>query len=618
MIDSGAFRRHTSALLLAAAPAIALVAGLTAFAMSRADLAAWIFGAGVVPVLAALLTTIVQSLRRGEFGLDIIAALSMTGALLAQETLAGVVVALMYSGGLLLEDFAQGRAQREMSALLGRVARSAQVYRDNGLVETLIELLLPGDRILIRAGEVVPTDGRVARGPAMLDESSLTGEPLPVLRNDGADVASGVANAGAPFDVVVTRLAAESTYAGIVRLVDAARLSKAPMARLADRYALGFLAVTLVLAGAAWIFTGDPKRALAVLVVATPCPLILAVPVAIVAGMSRAAKRGLLVKSARVLEILPNIRTLLIDKTGTLTDGQARVTSVTPPKGLDEAKFITAAASLAQASQHVISQALVAEARSRGLTLLAPTGVVEAAGDGLSGHVGNNHLTIGRPSFVAVSVGGLTKEETPPVAGTTVLAIAIDGVQAGRVVFADRLRTDAVDTLNAVRAGGIKRIVLLTGDQPAIAREVGNLLGVDLVIAEATPAAKVLAVKAEGSHGPTMMVGDGINDAPALAAADIGVALGARGAAAASEAADIVLLVDRLDRVAEAMTIARRTRTIALQSVIVGLSLSSVGMIAAALGYLPPLAGALVQEAIDVAVVVNALRALGSGELHKA
>ena len=617
MIDSGAFRRHNRALLLAAAPAIALFAGLTAFAMSRADLAAWLFGAGVVPVLAALLTTIVQSLRRGEFGLDIIAALSMTGALLAQETLAGVVVALMYSGGLLLEDFAQGTAQREMSALLGRVARSAQVYRNNGLVETLIELLLPGDRILIRAGEVVPTDGRVARGPAILDESSLTGESLPVVRSDGADVASGVANAGAPFDVVVTRLAAESTYAGIARLVDAARLSKAPMARLADRYALGFLAVTLALAGAAWIVTGDPKRALAVLVVATPCPLILAVPVAIVAGMSRAAKRGLLVKSAHVLEVLPQIRTLLIDKTGTLTDGQARVTSVALPKGHDEAKFIAAAASLAQASQHVISQALVLEARSRGLTLLAPTGVVEAAGDGLSGHVGNNQLTIGRPSFVAASVGGQTKEEIP-APGTTVLAVAIDGVQAGRVVFADRLRTDAVETLNSVRAGGIKRIVLLTGDQTDIARDMGNLLGVDLVIAEATPAAKVLAVKAEGSHGPTMMVGDGINDAPALAAADIGVALGARGSAAASEAADIVLLVDRLDRVAEAMAIARRTRTIALQSVIVGLSLSSVGMIAAALGYLPPLAGALVQEAIDIAVVVNALRALGSGELHKA
>ena len=618
MIDNSAFKRHASALMLAAAPAIALVAGLTAFAMSRADLAAWIFGSGVVPVLVALLITIIQSLRRGEFGLDIIAALSMTGALLAHETLAGVVVALMYSGGLLLEDFAQGRAQREMSALLGRVARNAQVYRDNGLVETLIELLLPGDRILIRAGEVVPTDGRVARGPATLDESSLTGESLPVLRSDGADVASGVANAGAPFDIVVTRLAAESTYAGIVRLVDAARLSKAPMARLADRYALGFLAVTLVLAGAAWMVTGDPKRALAVLVVATPCPLILAVPVAIVAGMSRAAKRGLLVKSARVLEILPNIRTLLIDKTGTLTDGQARVTSVTPPNGLDEAKFITAAASLAQASQHVISQALVAEARSRDLTLLAPADVVEAAGDGLSGRVGNNQLIIGRPRFVAASVGGPTKEETPPVSGTTVLAVAIDGVQAGRVVFADRLRTDAVETLNSVRAGGINRIVLLTGDQPDIARDVGNLLGVDLVIAEATPAAKVLAVKEEGSHGPTMMVGDGINDAPALAAADIGVALGARGAAAASEAADIVLLVDRIDRVAEAMTIARRTRTIALQSVIVGLSLSSIGMIAAALGYLPPLAGALVQEAIDIAVVVNALRALGSGEPHKA
>ena len=347
MIDHLVLGKQNSALALATMPAVSLVSGLIAFALSRNDLTSWIFAAGIIPVLAALLLTIIQSLLHKEFGLDIIAALSMIGALLAGENLAGVVVALMYSGGMLLEHYAQGQAQREMSALLNRVARSAPVYADGGLVDTLIENIKPSDRILIRAGDVVPTDGRISSGPAMLDESSLTGEALPVQRFDGADVSSGVTNAGKPFDVVVSKLAAESTYAGIVRLVDAARLSKAPMARIADRYALWFLAVTLLLAGSAWFFTGDAKRALAVLVVATPCPLILAVPVAIVAGMSRAAKRGLLFKSARVLEILPQIKTLLIDKTGTLTDGHPRITKIELRAGFVEETFLIAAASLA-------------------------------------------------------------------------------------------------------------------------------------------------------------------------------------------------------------------------------------------------------------------------------
>ena len=613
MIDHLVFGRKNATLTLAAIPAAALVSGLIAFAFSRGDLTSWIFAAGIIPVLAALLVAIIQSLLRKEFGLDIIAALSMIGALLAGENLAGVVVALMYSGGMLLEHYAQGKAQREMSALLNRIARSAAVYTNNGLVDTSIENIKPGDRVLVRAGDVVPTDGRISSGPAMLDESSLTGEAMPVQRIKGAEVASGVTNAGEPFDVVVTKLAAESTYAGIVRLVDAARMSKAPMARLADRYALWFLAVTLLLAGSSWFFTGDPKRALAVLVVATPCPLILAVPVAIVAGMSRAAKRGLLFKSARVLEILPQIKTLLIDKTGTLTDGHPRITKIELRAGFVEEKFLIAAASLAQASQHVISQALVADAKLRGLILFAPTKVSDAAGDGLSGYVGKTKLAIGRPSFVTSHTVGKKYIEPPPATGTTVLAVAMSGKLAGRVIFADHLRDDASETLDALRSAGIAKIVLLTGDQKSIAKNIGDELGVDMVIAEATPAAKVLAVKAEAHLGPTMMVGDGINDAPALAAADIGVAMGARGAGAAAEAADIVLLVDHIDRIVEAMTIAKRTRAIALQSVVVGLSLSSTGMIAAALGYLPPLEGAIFQEVIDIAVILNALRALRPG-----
>ncbi|MGL5139180.1 MAG: heavy metal translocating P-type ATPase, partial [Beijerinckiaceae bacterium] len=528
---------------LAVVPATALAFGLAAMAVNRGDIADWAFAAGIIPVLVALLVSIARSLSRGEFGLDIIAALSMSAALLANEAMAGVVVALMYTGGQLLEDYAQGRAQREMTALLGRVARTAQVYRGKGLAETPIEQLVPGDRLLVRASEIVPADGLVHGGAALLDESSMTGEPMPVRRNIGEAVSSGVANAGAPFDLVLSHTAANSTYAAVVRLVDAARFSKAPVARLADQYALGFLAVTVAVAGSAWFLTGETSRAVAVLVVATPCPLILAVPVAIVAGMSRAAKRGLLFKSARVLEILPRIRTVMFDKTGTVTDGYPKVATVAPTDGIAEADLLATAASLAQSSQHTISQALVAEARKRGIALMPPTGAEEIAGDGVKGFIAGVPVVIGRPDFVAASVGATSAPAGELPAGATVLGIAIKGVPAGLVVFVDSIRNDAVATIAALRASGVSNVILITGDQAVVAREIGKRLGVDDVIAQATPQQKIDAVAKAKKRAPTMMVGDGINDAPALAAADIGVAMGARGAAAAAEAADIVLLV---------------------------------------------------------------------------
>ena len=603
-------------LALAAVPALALIIGVAVLATGRQEIARWIFAAGIVPVLVALIVSIFRSLAQGEFGLDIIAALSMTAALLADEALAGAVVALMYAGGQLLEDYAQGRAQREMTALLGRVARTAQVYRDSGLVETPIERLLPGDRVFIRSSEIIPADGHVHDAAALLDESSMTGEPLPVHRKAGEKVASGVANAGAPFDLMLSHTAANSTYAAVVRLVDAARFSKAPMARLADRYALWFLAVTVALAGAAWFLTGEASRAVAVLVVATPCPLILAVPVAIVAGMSRAAKRGLLFKSARILEVLPKIRNVMFDKTGTLTDGYPEVESVEAAEGIAEDRLIAMAASLALSSQHTISQALVAEARKRGLVLTPPTSVQDLPGDGVKGRIGRTPVVIGRPDFVAADIGEshAAVAKVPP--GATVLGVAIEGAWAGRLIFIDRVRDDAVGTIAALRASGVLNVTLISGDQAMVARDIGKRLHVDDVIAEATPQQKIDAVAAAKAKWPTMMVGDGINDAPALAAADIGVAMGARGAAAAAEAADIVLLVDRISRLGEAMEIARHTRSIAMQSVIVGLGLSAIGMVLAALGYLPPLAGALAQEAIDVAVILNALRALGGDLRH--
>ena len=589
---------------------IGLVTGLVLHFAGLAEVATIAWSGGVIPVLAALIVEIVRSLRAGEVGLDIVAALSMSAALYFGETLAASVVALMYSGGTFLESFAEGRARREMSALLSRVPRTATLYRGETLEEVPLDEVAPGDRLLIRQGDVAPADGTVASPRARLDQSALTGESLPVTLERGHDVMSGSTNAGEAFDLHVTHRAAESTYAGIVRLVEAAQKSKAPMARLADRYSLVFLAVTVALATAAWWFTGDPIRAVAVLVIATPCPLILAVPVALVAGLSRAAHFGVLIKGAKYLEAMARIRTLILDKTGTLTDGRPQITSITPSGDLAEHEVLYFAAALDQASKHPIAQAIVAAARGRGIALPVPVELIETPGEGVAGTVDGRQIRVGGVDFVAGNGGDVAGLKDLKDHGAIIVAVAVDDQFAGYLIMADVLRSGTADLLSGLRAGGIQRILLATGDRSSVADAITVGLGLDGVHANLSPDQKVQLVVTERRHGPVMMVGDGVNDAPALAVADIGVAMGARGAAASAEAADVVLLVDQLDRLIPGLKIAQGARRIAVQSVIVGLGLSVAGMIAAAFGYLSPVQGAIAQEAIDVAVILNALRAL--------
>jgi heavy metal translocating P-type ATPase len=596
------------ALLLIAT--VGLVSGLGLLVGGRADLAGSVWFAGVVPVLAALVVDILRSLQRGEVGLDIVAALSMTAALAFDETLAAAVVAVMYSGGTFLESYAEGRARREMHDLLSRVPRTATRHRDGGLQEVPLDSIAPGDLLLIRQGDTVPVDGTVASDSAFVDSSALTGESLPARLPRGADAMSGATNAGAPFDLIATRLARESTYAGIVRLVEAAQRSKAPMARLADRWSLGFLAVTVAIAFAAWWFTGDPIRAVAVLVVATPCPLILAVPVALVAGLSRAAHFGVLIKGAGPLEAMARIQTLILDKTGTLTDGRPQIVSIEAAGSMAKDDILRLAAALDQASKHPVAQAIVAAAKARGLVLPAPSEVAEIPGEGVIGSVEGHRVFVGGDDFVARRVGRPAGDLPALGAGAVVVAVAVDGHMAGRLVMADPLRDGTPAMLAGLRRNGIARILLATGDRGDVAERVTQGLGLDGVHAGLTPDQKVLLVLTERKHGPVMMVGDGVNDAPALAAADVGVAMGARGAAASAQAADVVLLVDRVDRLGPGIEIARASRRIALQSVSAGIGLSVAGMIAAAFGYLTPVEGAVLQEVIDVAVILNALRAL--------
>lgn len=601
---------HLTAALLAIA-VTGLIIGLLSrqWGNSPVSTASWM--AGTLPVLLSLLVQIVQSLRRGDVGLDVVAALSMTTALFFGEGLAANVVAIMYAGGQFLESFADKRAARDMTALLARVPRTAIRQSARGLEEVALDRLVPGDHVVVRSGEVVPVDG-TAQSDALLDYASLTGEALPVKCPKDTEVLSGAGNAGQTFMLIARRSAEQSTYSGIVRLVERARLSKAPMTRLADRYAMIFLICTIALAGAAWALTGDPIRGLSVLVVATPCPLILAVPVAIVSGLSRAARAGVLVKGGGVLEAMAAIRILVLDKTGTLTGGSPKLifTKVAAPLSEDEA--LRLAASLDQVSTHPIAKALVTEARSRQLVLSSPSHVTETPGEGLHGRIDGKAISIGGIGYVRQRARTNRKHLlcASKAAGTVLAALAISGRVAALFGLADKPRDGVLPLLMSVRDMGVRRIVLASGDRQIVADVIASDLPIDLVRGDLDPNAKVAIIQAEAKHGPVMMVGDGINDAPALAVANVGVAMGAIGAAASAETADVVIVQDRLDALLPALKIARRTRTIALQSVSIGLGLSAAGMLIAAFGYLPPVKGALFQEVIDILVILNALRVL--------
>jgi heavy metal translocating P-type ATPase len=563
--------------------------------------------------LAPSSVSVVRALLQRRAGVDIVAVLALLGTLVVGEYLAGAVIALMLATGRELEARASARARRELTALIDRAPTVVHRVEGDTLTTPPIDSVSPGDVLLVAPGEVVPVDGLLASDSAVLDESALTGEATLVERSPGAPVRSGGVNAGAAFRLRATAAAAESTYAGIVRLVRTAQESRAPLVRVADRVALWFVPLTIALAALAGLVARDPIRAVAVLVVATPCPLILAAPVALVGGMSRAARRGVVVKGGAALEVLGRANVLLFDKTGTLTEGHARVVDIETEGGMDADEVLRLGASLDQASTHALARPIVQAAIEQRLKLTVPDDVHEDAGSGVRGLVDGRRVTIGRADYI---VGGGTVpgwarrvRRRTAYEGLANVFIGVDGFLVGAVVLEDPLRADAGRTMTRLRKAGMRRLVMVTGDHPDVAQAVAAAIGVDAVYSERSPADKVDVVRLERQRGIVVMVGDGINDAPALASADVGVAMGVRGATASSEAADVVLMVDRIDRLAEAVQIARRSHAIALQSIAAGMGLSIVAMCIAALGGLVPVVGAVVQEAIDVAVILNALRA---------
>ena len=573
---------------------------------------------GLLLTGAPVVWTTVRQAFHGRFATDLVASLSVAGAVVLREPIAGLVIVLMQSGGEALERVAEGRASaavRELEAASPRIG-----HRKHGDVEedVRVEAIAIGDELLVRPGELVPCDSVVVSGQSAVDVSRLTGEPLPLDAKEGTPLASGSANGDAPLIVRATAIASESQYARIVALVRNAQASKAPLQRLADRYAVWFTPITIVVCAIAWWWSGDPRRALAVLVVATPCPLILATPIAIIGGINRAARRQIIVRNGGALEQLSAATVAVFDKTGTLTLGAPDVQALEALPPWTERELFRLAGAVERNVGHLLARTFVVAAERilgpDGVVLPAATSVNESAGRGATGTVEEHTLSIGALSFIRElypgSVARLAALEARDANRPGLRAyIAVDGDIAGVVEYADKIRADAREVVSTLTTLGVTRHVLLSGDQDANVQAIAQEVGLTEAHGGLSPGDKEQFVSALVSSGSVvLMVGDGINDAPALSAASVGIALAAHGGGISAEAADIVLLADHLGRVPEAVRISRRTMTIARQSIMVGLGLSVVAMVAASVGLLRPAIGAALQEVIDIAVILNALR----------
>ena len=567
---------------------------------------------GLVLTGAPVVWHTVRGMLRGHFAADVVAMLAVVTAVALDQPLAGLVIVLMQTGGEGLERYARGRASDAVRALEAAAPREAHRVVGTEIEEIDADGVEAGDLVLVRPGELVPCDGVVEEGRSHLDASRLTGEPVPVSASPGTHVMSGSANQEGPLRVRASAPAREGRYARIVELVRAAQESKAPIQRLADRYAVWFTPLTLVVCAVAWAASGDPLRALAVLVVATPCPLILATPVAIIGGINRAARRQVIVRQGGALEQLASVRVAVFDKTGTLTIGMPEVAGVTAAPGMDADRALRLAAAVEQGSGHLLARTLVTAAKGRGMEIPPATDVVETAGRGVLGRADGHAVAVGSLRFVSTAApdAAASLRVLDASAGGLRAFVAIDGRAAARVDYADRIRDGIGRFFAELHALGVARLVMVSGDHADRTGEVAAAVGIDELHAELLPEEKVAIVRELVEAGArVVMVGDGTNDAPALAAATVGVALAGRGGGISAEAADAVILADDPARLADAIRIGQRTLRIARQSIRAGLGLSAAAMCFAALGLIAPTAGALLQEAIDVAVILNALRA---------
>jgi heavy metal translocating P-type ATPase len=568
----------------------------------------WLLIAVIVVQLLPMLWGMIQDVREGTYGVDILAATAIITAVVMHEYWAGIVIVLMLTGGEALEDYAEHRARRELDALLTRAPQKARVLRGRKEVEVKASEVRIGDKVVIRPGELVPVDGRILEGTAGFDEASITGESLPQVKKTGDVIVSGSVNLDGLVTVEALHSAADSQYQQIIKLVKGAQSSKAPFVRLADRYAIPFTVVSFGIAGMAWILSGESIRFLEVLVVATPCPLILAAPIAIISGMSRSAKQGIIIKNGSALEQLAMANSFAFDKTGTLTRGELKVDAIKAFAPYKRDDVLAAAAALEQHSNHVLASAIVGKAQAAKLKLLKVKNVREVAGNGLIASAGSKQVLVGRYELMTEHQVALPASFDQKSVQSTAAYVAIDGKLAGVISFVDELRPETKTTIQRLKDLGVRTVIMVTGDNKATAKAIAKKAGIKDYFANALPGDKIRVLEQVSSR-PVAFVGDGVNDAPVLTASDVGIALGARGSTAASESADIVIMQDDLSRVADGRAIAKRTFFIAKQSIFIGIGLSLVLMLVFATGMFKPLYGALIQEVVDIVVIINALRA---------
>ncbi len=592
---------------------IALLVALAGWGLESAP---WEFAAQFAVSAFALAIAVtkawgmVRALLAGQIGLDVLAVTAIVATVAVSEYWASLVIVLMLTGGEALEDYAEGRAERELSSILEHVPQVAHRLATDGSIEDVpVDSVVVGDRLVVRPSEVVPVDATLSSEAGSFDESSLTGESLPSEKGTGDSVMSGSINGSGAIHIVASARAADSQFQRIVELVREAKGSKAPLVRLADRYAVPFTLVAYAIAGIAWWLSGDSTRFAEVLVVATPCPLLIGAPVAFMAGMSSAAQSGIVIKNAGTLERLARAKTVAMDKTGTLTHGMPRVVGVQPVTMTPD-ELLIVVGSAEQYSSHVFAGALRNAVAERGLPLRDVTDAREVATYGVQATIGGTVVFVGKPKHVAAIATGVPPLDLEP--GEAAIYVAVDGVFAGSVILRDEIRSDAAATLAALRKLGVHKVMMLTGDIQPVAEHVGRELGIDDVRAECLPEDKVAAVR-DATPRPVIMVGDGVNDAPVLAVSDVGIAMGAKGSTSAAESADIVILLDDVSRVARAVSIGQRTVAIALQSIWLGIGFSLVLMVLASFGWLPAIVGAALQEVVDLISILGALRAVNAG-----
>lgn len=569
----------------------------------------WVFSIYALAIAVWQAVGMVRDILRGHWGLDILAVTAIVATVLVGEYIAALLVVLMLTGGEALEDYASRRAKRELDALLARAPQLAHRLQGDRIVDIRAGEVRPGDVLLVRPSEIVPVDATLSSVEASMDESSITGESVPSEKQAGDQVLSGSVNGQLAVEIIASATAAESQYQQIVALVAEAAESKAPVVRLADRYAVPFTVFSLALAGFAWWLSGDPVRFAEVLVLATPCPLLIAAPVAFIGGMSRAARNGVIVKSGGVLEQLASAKTAVFDKTGTLTYGAPTLVAIRPENGFGADELLSVVASAEQYSSHVLATSMIEAARNRGIRLIEADRASEQATNGVQATIERREVVVGKFAFVAEHAPDATRTVIAP--GELAVYVGIDGTFAGALLASDRVRDNAKATLDRLSQLGVRDTMMLTGDAQATADHIAAEIGITSVRAECLPADKVHEVAAIAAR-PVIMVGDGVNDAPVLAAADVGIAMGAKGATAASESADAVILVDDISRAAKAVEIGQDTVRIALQSIWLGIIVSVGLMIIAAFGLIPATVGALLQEVVDLATILAALRAIGS------